>query len=413
MKLTFVVIVLLTAGWGCSSADAPPPTLVVKVRTVLPEIREVQVTVTAPATIRPRQLASVAARITAPILRLEAQKGDRVRKDQMLARLVRSDLEAQRAEAVAQVENAAATLEKMTAGTLPGDLDRAQGQVESSAAALNEAETVYKRRQELFAEGAIPEREVLISRTQYEQAKTAHRVAQRSLDLLQKTSGEQDRIIASSQLEQARARLAYIEAQTGFAEIRSPFAGIITEQFLYAGDMAKPDSPIFTVMDLAVVYAAGQFAAESSRELRAGQPCWFEPSESSGQRSSGRITVVNQAVDPSRQTVEAWCEIDNSDVRLKAGEFGQMAAVTGVHESAVTVPIPAVQFAEGTHHGVVWTVGAGGAAVERKVSTGVTEADRVEIVEGLQPGETVIVEGAVGLSEGDKVEAAPAGESPR
>jgi len=406
------VLVIPALFWsGCAGPEEEEAEVVVEVRTAAVETQDIQATASAPATLYARNQAQLASRLTAPVQTLDAHMGDSVRQDQVLARLVNGDLESQRAEAAAQVADAEANLEKVSAGTLPVDVERARGQVETTSAALAEAEQVYKRRQALFDEGAIPERELLTSQTQFEQAQTANRVAQTELDLLENRSREQDLRIAQSGLDQARARLAYVETQLGYSEIHSPFDGTITEQFLYPGDMAKPDSPIFAVMDLSAVVARGQFPAGQAADVRTGQSCRFGAIDSSETQSEGRVTAVNQAVDMARRTVEVWCEIPNTASRLKAGAFGQLEVTTATHPGATTVPLSAVQFEEGTSAGVVWTVGADGAAHANNVRTGAVSGERVEILEGLNPGETAITEGGYGLTDGIHViERADAGQ---
>ncbi len=389
--------------FGCGPAEEAAPELVVPVRTARAERSDIEAVVAAPAAVFPLSETKVAARLTAPIEALKAGKGDVVRRGQLLARLVSGDLEAQRDEAAAQVANAEADLAKLSAGTLPAEIERARGQVETTAAALEEAEKIYQRRKALFDEGAIPERELLVARTRYEQARTNHQVAQRSLKLLLEHSRQEDIRMARSRLEQARARLRYIEQQLSYTLIRSPYDGVITEQFLYPGDMAKPDTPIFTVMDLSIAVARAQVPLEKAAAIRKNQACRFTSYDAPERAFQGKVTMVNQAADPMRRTVEVWCGIPNRQGALKAGAFGEVAVVTAVHHGATVVPLPAVQFEEGTRRGVVWVAGADGGAHERKVTTGVVDGERVEILSGVRPGATVVIEGAYGLAEGVKL----------
>ncbi|MCL5743824.1 MAG: biotin/lipoyl-binding protein, partial [Acidobacteria bacterium] len=251
----FSLIVFLS---GCAHQEEASPKAVVAVKTARAEQADVRISVRAPAAVFAREQANVTARLTAPIRQLRARKGDRVSAGQVLAVLENRDIAAQREEASASVSDAQATLKKLSAGTLPTDIERARGQLISAQAALNQAEKVYERRSELFKQGAIPGRELLVSETDLAQAKAAYEVAKRSLDLLENQSRENDLRIAESRVWQAKARLALTEAQNQFTEIRSPFSGMITEQFMFPGDMAKPENPIFTVMDLSVAVARAQ-----------------------------------------------------------------------------------------------------------------------------------------------------------
>ena len=400
-KLLFITAL---AWSGCANSEEPPePDVVVAVRTAQATVQDVEETVNAPATVFPIAEARVAPKSTAPIARLAVRKGDRVSRGQPLAWLRSEDLDAQLAEAKAQVTDAEATLEKVSAGTLPTEIERATGEVERTDAALAEAKQIFERRQTLVSEGALPERDLLLAKTQYEQAQTANRVAKSALDLLSNQSHLQDIRIAESRLEQARARLDLVEAQLGYTRIDSPSNGVVTEQFLYPGDMARPDAPVFTVMDLSVAVARGQFPEERIPGLEAGQTCRFSAVDAPDSPRTGKLTVINQAVDPARRTVEAWCEIPNSDGALKAGAYGEVSVVRSVRRDAVVVPLASIQLEPNRDSGVVWTVGPAGIAHETQVEVGGVAGESAEIRSGLRGGETVVVEGGFGLSEGTQV----------
>lgn len=389
---------------GCAwREETEPPKPVVAVKVARAQTEDLRVQVRAPASVFGRAQASIAARITAPVRALKAGKGEAVAAGQVLAELDDSDLRAQRAEAEAAVADAQATLQKTAAGTLPADVERAQGQLATAEAALNQAQKIYERRRQLFQQGAIPGRDLLLSETELAQARTSRDVARKSLELLEGQSRERDIRIAESRLEQARARLAYIEAQLQFTRLRSPFAGTITEQFVYPGDMARPDAPVFTIVDLAVAVARAQVPEAEAAGVRAGQVCWFSSVDGGGAGRAGRVSVVNQAVDPARRTVEVWCEIPNSDSGLRAGAFGEVRIATGSRARAVTVPLPAVQFIEGTNKGTVLVVDERRLARKRDVETGQVAEGKVQIRQGLQGGELVVIEGGYGLPDETEV----------
>ena len=244
---------------------------VVSVKLARVELETIRISVSAPATIFPRQQANISSRLTAPIRVLKVRKGDTVLAGQLLAVLENRDLQAQREETAAALAEAQASLQKTSAGTLPMDVERARGQLATAEATLNHTQRIYERRQELYQRGAIPQRDLLVSETDLAQAKTGYEVAQKSLQLLESQSRGKDLQIAESRLAEAKARLELIEAQLQFAELRSPFAGAITDQFLYPGDMAKPDVPIFTVMDLSVAVARAQVPENEASPIRLGQ----------------------------------------------------------------------------------------------------------------------------------------------
>jgi HlyD family secretion protein len=395
---------LVLAGCGGPAKEEEAVKPLVTVKAAKAEVAEVQNSVTAPATIYPREQANISARITAPIRELKARKGDMVQAGQTLALLENRDLLAQRAEVRAAVADAQASLDKVTAGTLPTDVERARGQVETAQAAYEQAMKIYEKRKQLYEQGAIPNRELLISQTEMTTTKTNLDVAKKSLDLLVNQSRERDIQIAQSRLAQARARLENLEAQITFTELKSPFRGSITEQFGYPGDMARPDTPIFTVVDMSVAQARAQVPETEAHELRAGVACRFIPTDHPESATPGRVSMVNRALDPARRTVETWCEIANPPASLRAGLFGQVRFLIGTSTSSIVVPIAAVQFNEGTRTGFVMTVDDKKIAHKRDVECGITFEGKVQVLKGLKEGETVITEAGYGLPDGAQVQ---------
>jgi RND family efflux transporter MFP subunit len=322
---------------ACSAHDEPEPKPLVAVRVAKAERADLSLAVKAPALVHPRQQATIAPRITAAVRELLVRKGDRVAAGALLARLEKHDLLAQRQEA---------------------------------EAALHQAQVLAERRQRLFDEGAIPQRELL---------------------------GAQTELATSS------ARLELVDAQLRFTELASPFAGTITEQFLYPGDMARPDNPVFTVMDLITVVARGQVPESEAGPIRSGQDCTFVGTDFPGRPVAGHVTVVNRAVDSARRTVEVWCEMPNPSGRLRPGGFGDLSIVTGTAPGSVVVPLSAVEFVEGTSKGSVLVVDAQKVAHRREVEGGEVLDGKVQITAGLQGGELIVIEGGYGLPDGTAV----------
>ena len=399
--LTALCIALI----GCAGPEKeeakPKPLVDVKVATA--ELTDVRLSVTASATIHPREQANIAPRITGPIRSLGARKGDTVKAGQVLAKLENRDLIAQRQESEAAVADAQASLERVSAGTVPTDVARARGQLAVATSTLAQAQKFYDRRKILFDQGAIPNRDLVVSETDLAQAKTNFEVAKQSLGLLQTQSGVHDIKSAESKLAQARARLASTQAQLDFADVLSPFAGTITEQFLYPGDMARPDAPIFTVMELGAAVARAQVPEAESPVVQSGQSCIFTATDQPGKDFNGRVSVINQSVDQARRTVEIWCEIPNSTHALRSGVFGKVTFITGNLPKSVVIPQAAVLFNEGTRKGIVMVVSDKKTVAKREVEIGEVFAGKAQVLKGLNGGEIVVIEAGYGLPEGAEV----------
>ncbi|MFN8009440.1 MAG: efflux RND transporter periplasmic adaptor subunit [Terriglobia bacterium] len=322
---------------------------------------------------------------------------------QVLAVLENHELQAQRQEAEAAVMEAQANLEKISGGTLVVDVERARGQVVMAEATLNQAQKNYDRREQLFSQGAIPQKDLLASQTELSQAKASLEVAKKTDELLEHQSSGREIRQAESRLAQAKAHLGVIEAQLQLTELRSPFAGTITEQFLYPGDMAKPEAPIFTVMDLSSMVARAQVPEEETGPIRVGQRGVFSPGSGNSSQYPGKISLVNKAVDPVRRTVEVWCEIPNQTSQLRAGVYGTLGIYTGVAPQSVVLPFSGLQLIEGTQEGWVMVVDNKKIAHKVKVEIGERLEGKVQVKRGLTGKELVVVDGGYGLPDGAEV----------
>jgi HlyD family secretion protein len=388
---------------GCAKKEEPEEKPVVAVKVAKAELSDLPLTVTAPATIFPREQANIAARLAAPIRELRVKKGDAIKTGQVLALLENRDVLAQRQEAESALADAQANLQKMTGGSIPTEIGRAEGQVATTKAALDQAQKNFDRRQALFQQGAIPNRDLLQSQTELATAKANYEVAVRALELLRGQSREADINSAKARVGQAEAKLANVRANLQFMELRAPFNGTVTEQFQYPGDMAQPSSPVYTVMDLSTVTARAQVPEANARGLKQGQACEFTSGDTPASSVPGRITVINRAVDPQRRTVEVWCHIDRPPAALRAGVFGNVVIHTGQISQAVTVPLSAVQLQEGTSNGEAFVVDSQRIAHKREVEIGETSNGRIEIRKGVGAGELVIIEGGYGLPDKTEV----------
>ena len=403
IPLSFILLGGLAGCGGGRETEAPSKPPVFAVKTAIAEGASVDLTLSAPATIFPREQANLTPRMTGAIRELKARKGDTVTAGAVLAALENRDLLSQRQEAQAMLANAQASLEKTRKGTLPTDVERARGQVETARAILNQAEKIYGRRKALFDQGAIPNRDLLVSETEQATAKTDFEVAVKTLQILEQQSQGQDILIAEARVGQASSRLATATAQLQYAELRAPFSGVITEQFQYAGDLGQPASPIFTLVDLSVVSARAQVPEADAARVKLGQACQFSGGEANGATAAGRSSVISRAVDAQRRTVEVWCEIASPPASLRAGSFGSVAFQTGRLQETVLVPVAALQLEEGSRRGIVMVVDGSGVAHRREVEAGELMGEKRVVLTGLKAGERVVTEGGYEMPDGTQV----------
>jgi RND family efflux transporter MFP subunit len=141
--------------------------------------------------------------------------------------------------------------------------------------------------------------------------------------------------------------------------------------------------------------------------VKTGDTVTVLPTDTSAEEMHGQVTLLSRSSDPTNRTVEVWVTLGNGDGKLRANGAAQVTIAANSKDDAIVVPASAVTLeASNATEGTVMVVDDQNVAHETKVTIGIRTPDKVEIVEGLKGGETVVIEGNYALSDGTKVEVA-------
>jgi HlyD family secretion protein len=385
---------------NCSKepADAEP---VVSVQVSTAERATLRQTVSTQAILFPLQQAAITPKISAPVKKFFVNRGDRVRREQLLATLENGDLIASSEENKGGLAQAQAAYATTTSASLPEEMQKAKLDVEAAKKQLDAQEKVFQSRQELFQQGALPRKELDQAGVDVTQARNQYEVAQKHYDALKAVGEEQTLKSASGQLQSARGKYLGAEAQLAYSQIRSPISGVVTDRPLYPWEMAAAGTPLITVMDISHVIAKAHIPQPDAVLLKLGDPATLTvPGES--EPIDGKVTVVSPALDPNSTTVEVWVRASNPKEKLKPGTSVQISMLAQVVKAAVSVPAACVLTGQDGAT-TVMIVGPDGRAHQTPVKTGIRDGDRVQISEGVQPGDKIVVTGAYGLPDKTKV----------
>ena len=204
----------------------------------------------------------------------------------------------------------------------------------------------------------------------------------------------------------AEARRRAAEARLEDLVIRAPFNGRLGTRSVSLGAYVSPGTRITTLDDLSRVRFDFAVPENLLSQLKVGQT-GFARSAAFGDRAfEGKVTVIDPRVDPLTRTVRLTAEIPNPDETLKAGMFLSVILQVQVKADAVIVPEEAI-VGEGLRH-LVFVVKD--RVVERRVvRIGQRQQGRVEVVDGLKPGEIVVVRGVQRVRPGQTVDPKPIG----
>ena len=407
--IVFGLTVLIIWRWKKSKSEDEEKKVVpvVSVKVARAEKGEIAAQVVAVGTIWPREKSDVAAKVSAQIKKMALLKNKVVRAGEVIAVLESKDLQAERAEAVAALNQAHAEERSLETGQIPKTNAEDQKALNDARAKVNNARALYERRRRLFDQGGISQKDLESSQLDLTTAEDELRLEQQTVTLRGRSLNPNDRALAAAKTAQAQQHVATLDAQLSYATIRAPITGIVTDQYQYEGEFAAAGGKLVTIADTSTVIVKAPFSDTAASQLKAGDAATVVPTDESAEEMKGQITLLSRSSDPTNRTVEVWVTLANGAGKLRANGAAQVTVMANSKDDAILVPASAVTLeASNADEGTVMIVDAKNVARERKVTVGIRSGEKIEITEGLQEGDTVVIEGNFALPDGTKVEIA-------
>lgn len=221
---------------------------------------------------------------------------------------------------------------------------------------------------------------------------------------------------ADAQVRQLEATLGQARQRRGDALIRSPIAGVVGQVTVEVGDLAAPQIPICTVVDMDEVKVRVQVPEHDLLDIRQGQPAEVRVAASNGDPIRGAVSRVGPVLDRLSRTAVMEIDLDNKGHLLKPGMLARVLVEVERKEGALRVPKDAVTVtAERKGETSLYraVVVEGQKAVERVVTIGLEDGVMAEVIDGLKAGDVLVIEGQHMLADGDPVEISADGEADR
>ena len=406
--LAVLLALLIAAIWMLTAKKQNPEeqeAVVVSVKVAKAARDSIASEVTALGTIFPRHEATVSSKIAGQIKQMVLLKNKSVKEGEVIATLEARDIQAQRAEAAAALEEARVNLRTTTGGSIPQTQAQDEKVVRDAQANVNNARTLYERRVNLYEQGGISKKDVEASKLALDTAENDLRLAEATARLHKVTISPNDRATAESKVKQAQDRVNGLDTQLSYATIRAPFSGVITDQFQFQGEFASPGGKLFTIGDVSDVIVKAPVADSVASSLKVGDPVKILPQDLQSEELVGAISLISRASDPQNRTVEIWVNLKNEGGRLRANTAAKVVVSTQSASNVIVVPASAVTLETTTsNEGTVMVVDDKSIAHEKKVTVGIRTKDKIEITSGLNGGETIVIEGNYALPDETKVE---------
>ncbi|MCF7202089.1 efflux RND transporter periplasmic adaptor subunit [Pseudomonas oligotrophica] len=339
----FVLALSLAAcGNGEPVAQPPRPVMVVQPQPAAEASEHY------PGEVHARYEPELAFRIGGKVVERLVEAGDRVRKDQPLARLDPQDVRLQ--------------------------LEGMRAQLSAAEANLRVAKAEYDRYRALQARQ-------LVSQSQFDSADNAYRAA-------------------AARLKQARAEYDVASNQVDYAVLRASSDGVIARRSIEVGQVVAAGQPAFVLAADGEREVAISLPEQLFERYRIGQQVEVELWSQPGRSFPGRIRELSPAADPTSRTYSARVAFEQAEV---PAELGQSARVSIALQDSVPLAVPLSALTAEQGRAFVWRLTADNRVERAPVRTGAFGERLVPVLEGLEADDWVVLAGVQLLEEGQEV----------
>ncbi|MEO1005261.1 MAG: efflux RND transporter periplasmic adaptor subunit, partial [Cyanobacteria bacterium J06638_38] len=343
------------------------------------------------------------------------ERGDYVQQGQILAKLNNQVLQAEKLQAKGAVAQSQSRIDELLAGSRAEEIAQAESRVVNARSAIAEATSDLELIQKRVERNTTLQSEGAISRDRLDEVLNQARIAESKLAgakadlneeqqaLAQLKAGSRPQTIAQAQAElaQAQGRLKAIEAQLTDTTITAPRGGIIASREAKVGQTTDTSEMLFTIIQDGRLELSLLVPETLIGKIRPGQRVQITDNNNRDLELSAKVREIDPLIDNSSR--QATVKVDlPSGTRLKPGMFLQAAINTDTNQG-LAVPIEAL-LPQSENKAIAFLVQQDNTVKAQQVNLGeILPGQKVEIVEGLQPGDRLVVKGAVYLKDGDKV----------
>jgi multidrug efflux pump subunit AcrA (membrane-fusion protein) len=177
------------------------------------------------------------------------------------------------------------------------------------------------------------------------------------------------------------------------ATIYAPLDGVVTERLANVGLNVDPSTKLFTIVDLATVWVVADVYEKDLASVPLGASVTFTTAAYPDRLLEGRVSYIDPQMTAATRTVKVRVEVANPRGDLRPGMYATVLIHTTATGTTILIPRTAIQQVADRQVVYVKSQEAGG-FIEREIKSIGSGGDRVEVLSGLRPGDTIVVEGS-------------------
>ena len=354
-------------------------------------------------TLHPHDEVTVSTEVDGILRDLKVDEGTKVSKDMLLAVIDDTDYnhEVKRAEGV--LEAAQSRLQQLLTGARPQEVQLAKAEVDQTLADMEKRKADMERAKKLVQDKYISAQEWDSARTAYDVAVATHQKAKENYALVVEGPRKEEIAQARAQVDQSQAALSLARQKLSKTKIFSPLAGTVRVRKVSKGEFVKNGTALFVIIQSNPIKLRFTVTERDVGKVKIGQDVSLRVDAFPTSEFKGGVTTIYPSLEEKTRTLLVEALVPNADESLKPGFFAKVVLYTGLPKETVVIPVTALLYEETK---IRVFVEEQSRAKEKVVKVGSKYGEGMEIMEGLQEGEKVVVAGQQNLSEGVKVNVA-------
>lgn len=398
IKISAVLIILaILAGGGVYAYQALEPTTLSaateQIKTIVSTKGDILIAISADGTSR-FSTTNLNFKSSGTISEIMVAAGDKVSAGTALAKLSIDNLQSQVEQAKANYESAVAKLDNLKSGPTRDEIAAKQAAINAAKQAVTIGTEIYNEKMTLYNDGKLSYVEILGEQAKLESAKGQLKAAEYALALLKQVV-PQDVTVAEQLVNQTEAALAMALNNLESVTLKAPAAGTVLTVNGKVGEntsTAAQNSGFIVMTDMDTVFLDVQIFEDDISKVEMGQLVDIEFNALVGEEFTGKISgIASLATADSSGIIKynVTVTMDKVDPRIRSGMTANLELIFQKANDVVTISNEAVKRVD--RESVVEVQLADGTFEDRIITTGLTDGTRVEVVSGLNAGETLVI----------------------
>ena len=358
---------------------------------------------------------AVGAKVMGRVAWIGVEKGDLVQEGQVLVRLEDTEFRAQVNQARANLASAQARLDQLRTGSRPQEKMRDKAAVLQAEARLRTADAEYQRTERLYRDGVASKSELDRALAERDTAAALVEAAKQSSTMTDIGPRPEEIRAAEAEVQQMKAALEYAQTQMEATQIKAPVSGTVLERIVERGEMVSPSAfggsgartSVVDLADLTDLQVELDISQTDFSRLKMDQKAEIIPEAYPNLKYTGYIAEIAPEANRAKSTIQVKVKVENPDQQLRPEmnarvNFLADSSVNKENSSTGRILVPKQAVVKKDNGAFVFVI-KGDKVEQRAIRAGGEIGDDYQVLEGLSGNESVALNGADKLRDGDRV----------